>query len=307
MPSIANTYVDKALTNVSVKYTNNQFKADEIFPVLEVDKKTGVYYVYDKSNLRKEDSRRVGSAKTAEAGRNMSKTSYGPLDEHALKTGVTKDEMDNYDSPLSPMVDATEHVTEKMAIEKEVDLATDLANTAIVTQNTTLSGTSQWSDYANSDPFTNIEAGLTAVRKNGVVEPNTAVMSQTVWDKIKHHPDLLDRVKWSNRGVLTTAIFADLIGVQNVIVCPAVYNTVDEGQTDSLDYIWGKHFWVMHVTPRPGLKTVSGGYHLTLKNGRYVDRWQDEDTKTEWVRANDYYERKIIAVEAMYLIKNAVA
>jgi len=307
MPGIANTYVDKALTNVSVKYTNEEYVADRVFPVMEVDKKTGIYYEYDKSNLRKEDSRRVGSAKTAEVDREMVKRNYGPLEEHALKTGVTKDELDNYDSPLNPFIDATEHVTEKLMIEKEVDLATDLANTAIVTQNNTLSGTSQWSDYANSNPFANIETALGSVRLGGIKRPNTVLMGQPVWDKIKHHPDFLDRVKWSNRGVLTTEIFADLIGVDNVIVAPAVYNTVDEGQTDSLDYIWGKHLWVMYVTPRPGLKTISAGYHLTLKNGRYIDRWQSQDRKTEYVRANDYYERKIIAAPAIYLIKNAVA
>lgn len=307
MPGIANTYQDKALTNVSVKYTNDEFVADRVFPVVEVDKKTGIYYEYDKSNLRKEDSRRVGSAKTAEADREMVKRNYGPLEEHALKTGVTKDELDNYDSPLNPFIDATEHVTEKLMVEKEVDLATDLADTGIVTNNTTLSGTSQWSDYANSDPFGVIETGMANIRKNGIKRPNTIVMGQPVWDKIKHHPELLDRVKWSNRGVLTEEVFASLIGVQNVIVAPAVYNTADEGQTDSLDYIWGKHMWLMYVTPNPGLKTISAGYHLTLKNGRYIDRWSSEDRKTEYVRANDYYERKIIAAPAIYLIKNAVA
>lgn len=307
MPAIQNTYVDKALTNVSVKYTNDSFIADVIFPVVEVDKKTGVYYKYDKSNLKKVNSRRIGKAKTPEVDRGMTKTSYGPLEEHTLKTDITKDEFDNYDSPLDPRIDATEQVSELLAVEKEQDLATDLADTAIVTQNTTLSGTSQWSDYANSDPFSNIETAKDTIRKNGIKEPNTLVLSQTVFNKLKHHPDLLDRVKWSNRGVLTTEILASLFDVERVIIGKAVYDTAAEGQTNSLDYIWGKHAWLMYSTLKPGLRTLSAGYHLTLKNGRYIDRWNDEDPKVEWVRATDYYERKIIATEAIYLIKNAVA
>jgi hypothetical protein len=44
--------VDPALSNVSIKYTNDTFIADMILPMVKVAKQTGKYYVYDKSNLR---------------------------------------------------------------------------------------------------------------------------------------------------------------------------------------------------------------------------------------------------------------
>ena len=44
--------VDPALSNVSIKYSNDTFIADQVFPTLSVTKQTGKFYVYDKSNLR---------------------------------------------------------------------------------------------------------------------------------------------------------------------------------------------------------------------------------------------------------------
>lgn len=43
--------IDPALSNVSVKFSNEGFIADSVFPVIKVSKQTGKYYVYDKANF----------------------------------------------------------------------------------------------------------------------------------------------------------------------------------------------------------------------------------------------------------------
>lgn len=44
--------IDPALSNVSIKYSNDSYIADMVLPVVKVKTQTGKYYIYDKSNLR---------------------------------------------------------------------------------------------------------------------------------------------------------------------------------------------------------------------------------------------------------------
>lgn len=308
MPLVQNIYRDKLLTNVSVKYTNTNFIADKVAPVLEVEQKTGYYFVYDKNNLRKPlSTKRTGYASTNIVDHDLTQTPYGPLTERRLKQGITTDEFAMYQSPLDPRTDAAENVTEKMLLEREIDLVTDMTNTGIVTNNTTLSGTGQWSDYVNSDPLVAIQSYISTMKRTGLVMPNTGVFGQQVWDQLKNHPKVIDRLKYTSSDANSLDIFARLVGLNNIILGDSVVNGAAEGLADSLNFIWGKHMWLMYVAPQPGIKKLSAFYHLTLKGARYVDRWIDNDPPIEWVRVNDYYDRKLMAAEAVYGIFNAVA
>ena len=217
MPAAKDVYVDPLLTNLSVAYRNEEFIADQIFPRIDVDKKSGFYFTFNKENLRKSDSRRTGYARANRVDNALTKTPYGPLVEHSLEHFIEDDVIEQYDDPFDPRRNATNLLTEKLAIENEDDLATSLANTSVVTQNATLSGTAQWSDYTNSNPFQNIQTGLNAIQGNALKKANVAFMGYEVWAQIKHHPDLLDRIKYTNKGVLTEEILAELLGVQKVL------------------------------------------------------------------------------------------
>ena len=172
MPTIQSTYVDRILTQVSVKYTNPEgsFVAEKVFPTVNVEKRTGKYFVYDKSNLRAVDSRRSGKAYAKEADFGLSKSDYGPLLEHSLRRFIENDEFTQSDDPYTPRIDTTSALTEALQIEKENILATKLLDTGTVTNNTTLSGTSQWSDFDNSDPFSDITTAITTVKGKIAVE-----------------------------------------------------------------------------------------------------------------------------------------
>lgn len=308
-----NWYVDQALTSISQMFVNDDdsFIAEKIFPVITVDKPTGIYWEYGREGLKKPVSTlRTGRGATPEASYSRIKKNYGPLQEHDLKDFITFDEMKQYQDPLDPETDAVIFLNQQMSIEKEVALATTLANTAVITQNTTLTGGNQWSDYANSNPFTDITTGITQLIKNGLKAPNTIFMGWEVMAQLANHPDFLDRVKYNSLGVITAdmvkTLFADK-GITQIYVGKSVYDTAAEGIAASNGFAWGKHFWLGYVNPTPALRQVNGGYTLVQKDARYVDRWDDVDEKLHWIRNNDYYEQKLVGVEAFYLIKNAVA
>lgn len=307
-------YVDPVLTSISQKYTNpdEAFIAEKIFPVVTVPKKTGIYFEYGRENLKKPvNTLRTGRGATPEASYSRIQKNFGPLAEHDLKDFLTWEEMKTYDDPLDPEGDTVAFLNEQMAIEREVNLATTLSNTSIITQNVNLgtAPTSQWSDYSNSNPFTDITNGITQQRKYGLKPANTMFMGWEVWAQLMNHPDLLDRVKYNQLGVLTQAMLQGLFsdtGITTVYVGSSVYDTAAEGLTASNGFAWGKNFWLGYVG-QPNLRTVNGGFTLVLEGGRYVDRWEDADQKCNYIRNNDFYEQKLVGLEAFYLVKNAVA
>jgi hypothetical protein len=306
-------YVDQALTNLSQAWTNDSgdFIAEKLFPVLQVEKKTGKYWAYNKDNLRIPSSTlRTGRSLTREATFGKSLQDFGPLQEHAVKDFISKDEYDMTDAPLSVESDSVANLNEIMLLAEEQDLSTILSNTSIITNNETLSSTDQWSDYANSTPFEDIKARIIQMRNNALKPANTIAFSWDVWMVLQDHPDLLDRVKWSQLGVMTEELMIRLFapyGITRVLVGKVMKNTAVEGQADSLGSVWGKHVWLAYITPTPGLRTVNGGYTLRLRGGKYVDRWDERDPKGTYIRNNDYYDQVLFNADLFALIKDAVA
>lgn len=304
----ADVYVDVQLTDISVKYTNDEFLADQLFPIVNVKKKSGVYYTYDKSNLKRVDSKRTAGARANRVEYGLTKTAYGPLTEHSLEEGVDWEEIQLAVDPLDPKIDAVNNISERLLIEKEAALSSLLATAGNLGGSVTLSGTDQFSDYVNSDPFAKIATARLSVQKNALKPANTIFMGLDVWAILQNHPDLIDRVKYTNRKGLEAADLKVLFpGIENVYIGNAMENTAKEGQDAVMAAIWGKHLWVAYVTKTPGIRQVSLGYTLTLEGFRYTDAWVEQQVKQDFVRVNDFYDQKIVAKECIYGILNAVA
>lgn len=299
--------VDPALSNVSIKYTNESFIADLIFPMVKVAKQTGKFYVYDKSNLRVDKTARAAGSGANEIDIGMAPRGTFSCDDHALKGFVADEIQDQADAALNPLVDETENITEKMLLDREVTLATKLADTAQITQNVTLSGTAQWSDYSNSDPIGDVRTARTTIHTNTFKKPNTMFMAKTVFDMLMDHPAIIERIKYSQLGVVTAELMARVFQVDKVLVGEAGNNTAAEGQTDVLAYVWGKHAWLAYISPVIRLKMLTLGVTFTYSQ-RIVKRWRDEDREGTYVRiGNDNYQQALIASACGYVIKNAIA
>ncbi len=304
-PTLQDIRIDPVLTNVSIAYKNAEYIAEQVLPVIPTKTRTGKYFKYDKSKFRKVETLRGMGAPANEVDYGLSLSTAYVCQDHALKEIVPDELVEQAPSPLNPELDATENITERLLIEKEYDLATYMQNTSNLTNYVALSGSSKWSDYANSDPIGDIKKGKQTIHSKIFVEPNTLVLGKEVYDKLLDHPDIIDRIKYRS-DVATTDILARIFGVDKILVGGAGYNTAKEGQSDSLSYIWGKNAWLIYVPAKPGIRSISFGYHFTLGT-RLVDKWYDNDREGTWIRVHDTYTREIVSVDAAYLIKNAVA
>jgi hypothetical protein len=213
-------------------------------------------------------------------------------------------------TPTDPYFDATENVSELHLVNREIETAAMLTSTANLTQNTTLSGTSQWSDFSNSDPIKDVRTGMQTVHSAIHKQPNTLVMGKQVWDKLIDHPAFIERVKYSQLGVMTTDLMARILEVDRIIVGKAGKNTATEGQTDSMSYIWGKDAFLAYIAPKvqPKMITLGLTYQFEQKQVERLRGTDEEDRKGTYVRVgNYYYDENIIAASAAYLMKSVVA
>jgi hypothetical protein len=120
-----------------------------------------------------------------------------------------------------------------------------------------------WDDDANSDPFTDVAYAQTTILTNTGMLPNTFLMSWPVYQALRKHPLVVDRIKYTNpafAGTITPQLLAQAFAVDRVIISRAVYNSAAEGLTASMAFVAGKHALLCYSAPAPGLMIPSAGY-----------------------------------------------
>lgn len=304
--------VDKLLTNVSSQVNFEGYICEKLFPFIGVKQKTGKLAKYGLSHLRIEQSFMGGRGKARRVEANVRTTTGYDIESHGLEGLVTKDDYRNVELPFKAEEDEVLGITSILLTEKEKVLADTLSSTAILTQNTTLSGTDQLSDYDNSDPMAVFSAARVAIRAGGGMVPNVAWMDWAVMNKIRFHPQLLDFLgfKFDRPGGLTDVELAAALGVRKVLIADAMYNSAKEGQTDALASIWGKHIWFGVLPEKAGVRQTSLGYHLGYEGeaNRKVTKWAvNNPSGATAILVEDEYDYLISNAAAAYLIKDAIA
>jgi len=313
-PSISQVHLDKALTNVSIQYRNPAMIADRIFPMFPVGNKSDKYFIFDKTRFRVVDDQRAPGAEANEVfGWNLSTDNYN-AEGHALRDAIPDPIRNNADPATDIDVTTTEQLTDLIMLNREVNLATKIFGAGSTIPNSTLAGTSQWSDFANSDPVLAIDLQKETILQATGVMPNKIATSQTVFRQLRNHPKVIDRVKYTMKAnQLSEQELADAFGVDEVLVGRALQNTATEGQSDALTFIWGKNLLLYYAPPSIGKKVVALGAHflwnygVPANQGYIVKRWREERRESDLIEVGLYYDQKIIAPAAGFAFLAAVA
>lgn len=263
-----NAHIDRALTNISVAYMQdaNAFIADKVFPIVKVKRQSDVFYVYNKGDFMRDEAALRGAG-TESAGGDYGVEAADPYycRKHAFHKDVTAEERANYDEPLDADRDATDFVTQKMLIRREMEWASKFFKEGIwgkeISGAASASGNNvvYW-DEPTSNPIKDItDAGVDMASKTGY-KPNTLVLSPFAFNALKNHEDVLDRVKYTQKGIVTADLLATLFEVDNVYVAWSVVNTAAKGKEDNVNFIMGKHALLCYSNPTPALKKPSAGY-----------------------------------------------
>lgn len=275
MPTRQQIHIDRALTNISVAYMQDasNFIADKVFPVIPVQKQSDTYFVYNRDDFfRDEAGLRAKGTESAGGDYDVEQAPPYFAKKWAFHMDVTEEDRVNADDPLKPNQDATEFVSQKLLLRRENIWAQTFFKdgvwgTDITGVDSMPSGGTQFLqfDQATSDPIQVMSNLSIQMTENTGYKPNTLVLSPYVLNALMQHDDIIDRIKYTQKGIVSLDLLATLFDVENVYVPRAVQNTAPKGKGSALNpsamsFVMGKHALLMYVEKNPGIKKPSAGY-----------------------------------------------
>lgn len=299
------------LTKIAYDYKFPRLVGFGLFPILTHPLDIG-QITKMKNGIIVGDSRRAYGAKGTRILDKLDDFTPFKIDERTLERPMDDREWKNSLEPMKTKLLSSKgklkRLQNNLGLEievKQASLATTITNYPS-TNRVTLSGTSLFSDYTNSDPIAIIEAGKDVVSLATGCEPNetTIHMSYAVWKILKHHPKLTAMLSSNDIKVLTLELARKLFDVKALTVGRENVTT----QSGSTATLWGKDMIIAYVPdiveslddPTFGATVRQEGYPI-------VDPYREESTTSEIIRYRDALEPVIISGQSGYLVKNAVA
>lgn len=279
------------LQNVSIAYRNKAYLADKIFPILDGVPAKAQILRHNKGDWFRDEAGMRGPG--ARARRGSPKTDYinaTPV-EYAFASEVTDEERRWAEQqgapPLRPDEQAIGYATDKVDLKKEILTAT-------------LVKTGTWSGVAGEDAaglwapndatntfIDDVETRIETIRAATGLRPNVLVITANTLAKVKKLDAVLDRIKYTERGVVTAALIAAIFELEECLVAEAIQNTAKEtkaGTEFTAADVWEKNAgkgsaFLAYRPAAPGLKTPSAGYQaresIDAGQPRRVETWRE--------------------------------
>jgi len=292
-PNIRELIVAGPLANASIAYKNKSYIADRVFPIIPDVSPEAKIARYLKGAWFSDEAGIRGPGSRANRG------GY-PVDfidistkEYAFAKEVTDEDRDAVQQagapPLKPDQDAIEFAADKIDLRKEV-----------LVSNLIIAGT--WSGVAGEDAaglwaagsgntfLTDVRVRVETIRANTGLKPNVLIIDHGTYNSLKEESTVLDKIKYTERGVLTKELLAAILDLDEVLVGEAIKSTAKETkagiQFTALN-IWEKNAgkgsaFLFYRPPAPGLKVPSAGYqartnYKTAGNlARKTTTWREE-------------------------------
>jgi hypothetical protein len=305
MPEPKDVHQDAILTNIAVQYRNASFIADEVLPVLLVNKKSDKFYIYNKPDrFNIHPTVLAPKAEANEVDWGLTEGTYSCTN-HALRDLVTREEEDNADSPITPRIDTVEFLTDIILLAREKRVA-DL----LMGDNTPLGMDSVDTPWdSTGDPVADIEAA----KKNMFLDPNTIVIPRSVFSALKGNKAIIDRIKYSVNKVVTPELLAELFEVERVLVATSRYNSAKPGQAPVYQSVWPDRVLLAYITA-PGVKKITLGqtfrWNLPGSNQGWSVRAWDEPKRGirggTMIQVEHSDDEKVICADAGYVLSGVL-
>ena len=328
-PAQSDLHINQPLTNVSVAYIPKagDYIATAVFPKVPVQKQSDLYWKYAKSDWRRTDvQRRAPSTESPGVGWKLDTDSYF-AHVYAVHKDIDDQIRANADSNFHLDSEATKFITNQMLLNRDIDWCSTYFKTGVWAVEyegvaATPTGTQFLRfDNDNSDPIALFSTWQLAFRQLTGYNFNKVTMGAHVMKALKNHPDLVDRIKYTQRGVLTEELVASLLGVENVRVAlatqatgPEINDTDDQDAAATYDFVANsKGVLLSYSPPSPSLMVPSAGYTFTWSGyaagnseGIKIKQFRQEQIASDRVEAEMTYDMKVVAPDMGVWLKTAV-
>lgn len=315
-PTAGDVHVNKMLSNISIGYSNEEYIADQVFPIVMVDKQSDIIPAYTQDYWFRDDASLIPEGGVApDIGYEVDTSATYYCQEYGSRHFISDKRRANQDTPFDADREATMLVTEKLFIRRERAFVSSFCTDSVW-------GTDKdggvdfvkWSSFGSSDPITDVRDYKRTVRRLIGRDPNTLVLGDMTYDKLMDHPDVLDRIKYTERGIATTELLAALFDLDRVLVGRSIYASADEGaSTQTYAANWDDDALLLYVAQRPSLYTPSAGYTFVWRTGpeagsgpQWIRKYHDTEKRGDYVEGLTCYDQKATVSNAGAWLEDAV-
>ncbi len=324
-PTTSDKLVNAPLTQVAqnVAQDARNFIAARVFPVVPVDAPSGSYYTQNRGDwFRAETRERAPSTESVGSGFRLGQAAP------AYNIRIFAVHMDIDDQTRRTLADqfdlerqATNWVTHQLLLFRERYWADSFFRTGIWTRN--FQGVAaapavgqflRWNDAASDPVFDVSEAAFQIAEETGQV-PNVLVLSPRVYNALKNHPIVQERVKFTQAANVTEQLLAGLFEVERVLIPRAIINTGAEGAADNFGNLYGRHALLVHATDNPSLiNPDSGGYIFNWRaypganyEAQRIKQFRLEEINSDRIEGEIAFDTKIVNANMGAFFADAVA
>lgn len=226
---------------------------------------------------------------------------------HAVRHPITDEEVASADGAFQIMLQqgGARMIEKELRISKEINAAAVLA-----TATSDGSLTAAASDFfdnpaATTPPVDQIVAKYATIESNSGITPNAVWCDELVARAIWNHPDTRARYASGFQiapgdTTMKAQILAQLLGVENVFISRAFYNSGVRNGTITNTRVWGELCYIGYIEPTPMIPSMGVGYTFgwsfegTLWNDISYMEWRDGDPskRTSYISGEWYYDQK---------------
>lgn len=310
-PTMSQLHSNRPLTNMSVAYRQlaKSFIADRATNVVEVQNKSNTYYKFDKDDWFRDDMQeRAPGSESAGTGFSLSTDSY-QCRTYALHIDIPDEHRENADDPLNLDRSAVELLTQKAMLQRDVLWQSKFFATSKWFKDWAGAGATNYGanqfkkwDLSGSNPLKDIEQAKLEIMTVTGMKPNVMVIGPEAYIVLVNNAEILDRVKYTQRGVITEELLASMFGLDDVIVANAVKNTAKEGASPDFagSRVFGDSCLVFYRPPAVGVEqpAAMAQFNWSGKSGamrgQRVRRIRMEELESDRIELSFSYDLKLI-------------
>lgn len=327
-PTPGDVHVNVPLTNVSIAYAQdaNNFVASKVFPLVPVEKQSDKYWSIPKGAFRRIQMKRRGAGVASprvDWEADSSNTYFA--DVWSLAKDIADQVRANSDAGLDQDRIAVKLLTQQALLRREKTFAANYLATGWGTDMTGVAGAPaggqvrQWNE-ASATPLADVAAGKLAVLLATGMEPMDLVITYPVWNVLKNHPEIVDRVKYGQTAGgparVSVEAVAALMELERIHVMKASEETSAESAASVTNaFIGGKTALLAYSTRTPAMEEPSAGYTYAWRgylgagpDGQRIKRYRrPEEYAADSVEIEIADDMKRVATDCGYFFNTVVA
>jgi len=323
-PNIKESIVAGPLAGVSVAYRNMDYIADRVFPIIDgADPRAKITKYKRGAWFRDEAGIRAPGTEAPRGGYPIDSVSIATK-EYAFAKEVTDEDrrfVKSQGAPvLNPDMDAIEFATDKVDMKKERRVSSLITGTTWVDGNPGgEDAEGLWVASSGNTFLADIKKGKKAIKNAVGKVPNTLLIDHDTYEGLKEVDALLDKIKYTQRGVITRDLLAAMLDLNEVLVGSAIYSDAEEtaaGDDFNAVDIWtvnpGKGMGFLFYRPqRMGLKVQCAGLQVRIayENGqaRRTSKWREASRHQDVYEVAEETDITLVDAYAGYLFADTYA